>query len=137
MAPFFRAYIYIMNKRDLVASLVLCVGADGSTLVPVGAAGCRRRAATSRGGRAALGGLLLGGGQVGPRQVVGHQRVLALALAARGGRLHLGAVVCRRLSRQLHLHVCSSSSQAIARDLLRRVVLLALHARLVRPHTHA
>ena len=73
-----------MNKRDPVASLVLCVVADGSTLVPV-ASGRGRRAAATRGGRAALGGLLLGGGQVGPRQVVGHQRVLALALAARGG----------------------------------------------------
>ena len=105
--------IYIMNKRDLVASLAFCVFADGSTLVPVAARRGRRAAVVCGGTAALLGCLLLGGGQVGPRQVVGHQRVLALALAARGGRLHLGA--------ELHLHV---------RDLLRRAVFLLLHARL-------
>ena len=74
-----------MNKRDPVASLVLCVGAVGSTLVP--AAGRGRRAAASRGGRAALFGRLLGlAGLVVdfPRQVVWYQGAAHDALLAHG-----------------------------------------------------
>ena len=98
-----------MNKRDLVASLVLCVGAVGSTLVTV-ACGRGRRAAASRGGRAALLGRLAGLARLVvdfPCQVVRNQGAACDALLAHGGHRALGRVLWRRLCRQLHTHVAN------------------------------
>ena len=104
-----------MNKRDPVASLVVCVVADGSTLVPVSAGrGCR--AAASRGGRAALFGRLVGlAGLVVdfPRQVVGNQGAARDALLAHGRH--------RAFRRELHPYVADKA--------LARLRLLVHHRR--------
>ena len=98
-----------------MASLVLCVVADGSTLVTV-ACGRGRRAAASRGGRAALFGRLVWLARLVvdfPRQAVRYQGAARDALLAHGRH--------RAFRRELHTHVADKA--------LARLRLLVHHRR--------